>query len=110
MATLTLTAASPGQMERVRASVAKYFESVNRDDLSRIVTDGEGDDFPEVQVALGLLKEQLDVLDRFRAALLEYAAPDFWDDSLPGGSLAQHDSGEMARNVLAGRPHFFHRD
>lgn len=103
-------AAARPELELARTLVASFFEALKREDLSRLVREGEGDDFPEVQTAATLLEEQSDALRRFRLALTEYADPDFWDDGLPGGSLAQHDAGEMARNVLSGRPHFFHRD
>ena len=84
--------------------------AIDRQDLARLVDQGDGDDFPELQAAAALLSEHSALIDRLRAALVEYAAADFWDDSLPGGPLALHDAGEMARNVLSGRPHFFHRD
>lgn len=97
-------------MAQARAFAAKLFVAMRRDDLAGMVAEGEGDDFAEVQVAAQLFQERSDELERLRMALAEYAAPDFWDDSLPGGALALHDAGEMARNALAGRPPFFHRD
>lgn len=110
MTVRTLGAVRPQDLEQARLFAARLFEALKREDLSRLVRDGEGDDFQEVQIAAALFRDQSEQIGRFRSALIEYADPDFWDDSLPGGALAQHDAGEMARNVLAGRPHFFHRD
>ena len=93
-----------------RDFVAGYFDALNRDDLSRMVRAGHGDDFLEVQVAADLLAAQADMITRYQDALAQYADSAFWDQTLPGGALAFHDCGEMARNVLNGRPAFFHRD
>lgn len=110
MQTDTQGAAANTQLALARDFVVKYFVAIDRQDLARLVDQGDGDDFPELQAAAALLSEHSALIDRLRAALVEYAAADFWDDSLPGGPLALHDAGEMARNVLSGRPHFFHRD
>lgn len=75
-----------------------------------MVLAGAGDDFPEVLAAIALIETQVSRSARHEAALKAYADDDFWDDDLPGGSLASHDRGEMARNVLMDRPPFFHRD
>ncbi|MXO99603.1 hypothetical protein GRI97_11450 [Altererythrobacter xixiisoli] len=87
-----------------------YLRATGRDDLAALVAAGEGDDFPEVRSAAAALRGLGDVLTRYEAALRQYAEADFWDDDWPGGALARHDHGEMARNVLNGRPPFFHRD
>ncbi|MGO4170011.1 hypothetical protein [Novosphingobium sp. YAF33] len=93
-----------------RSFVSGYLEAAGRADLSHMVRAGEGDDFPEVRAAVEMLSVQADVLRRYEEALGQYADPGFWDEATPGGALALHDSGQMARNVLGGRPPFFHRD
>jgi hypothetical protein len=96
--------------EMARQFAARYFAALKRDDLSRLVLAGDGDDFEEVQAAREVLAGHADRLARYELALTQYAEADFWDDATPGGALAGHDGGEMARNVLAGRPAVFHRD
>jgi hypothetical protein len=93
-----------------REFAAGWFEAVERPDLARMVRDGEGDDFAEVRSARRLLAAQAARLAHYENALAQYADPEFWDEAYPGGPLALHDRGEMARNVLEGRPAFFHRD
>lgn len=93
-----------------REFVAAYFAAVQREDLAGLVLAGSGDDFEEVRAAENLLSLQASRIARYELALAQYAEVDFWDDTMPGGSLATHDGGEMARNVLAGKPPFFHRD
>lgn len=93
-----------------RELVAQMFNSLRRTDLGALVAAGEADDFPEVVLATALMQEQADQMARQFDALRQYADPAFWDDDTPGGPLAAHDRGEMARNVLLGRPAFFHRD
>lgn len=93
-----------------RAFVEALFQSLRRGDLAMLVAAGEGDDFPEVRIAAGLLEDRSRRLATQENALRQYADPGFWEDDAPGGSLASHDRGEMAANVLAGRPAFFHRD
>lgn len=93
-----------------RAFVAAFYEGLQRQDLAAMVRGGEGDDFPEVTLAKVMLQERSVRLAHMEDALRQYADPDFWDDDAPGGSLAAHDRGEMAANVLLGKPAFFHRD
>lgn len=93
-----------------RELVAAIYAAIDRVDLSRIVGEGHGDDFPEVRTAATLLRKYAQGMTRYRSALIQYAEPAFWDDSLPGGALAFHDKGEMAANVLSGKPAFSHRD
>ncbi|SLK04088.1 hypothetical protein SAMN06295987_104339 [Novosphingobium mathurense] len=95
---------------RAREAAARYFDGLDRSDLSRLALGGGGDDLSEVQVAASLLKAEEERLSRYEGALRQYADRDFWDETMPGGPLALHDGGEMARNVLAGRAAFFHRD
>jgi hypothetical protein len=89
---------------------ADYFAAINRADLAGMVRAGKADDFPEIQAAIALLRAHADKIARYEDALAQYADPALWDQAMPGGPLAIHDSGEMARNVLQGRPAFYHRD
>lgn len=97
-------------VEQARDLAAAFLNGMRRQDLATMVLAGGGDDFPEVLTAMALLEAQAARSERHEAALRAYADAEFWDDRLPGGSLASHDKGEMARNVLMGRPPFFHRD
>lgn len=101
---------APNSRAAARSFVAAMFRSLRRTDLAALVAAGEGDDFPEMGMAATLFEEHADQVARQSDALRQYSDPSFWDDEAPGGSLAAHDRGEMARNVLAGRPAFFHRD
>lgn len=93
-----------------RVLVAEMLGAMRRTDLAALVAAGEGDDFPEVLTATALLEQHAAQTAAQVDALRHYADPDFWDEATPGGALAAHDRGEMARNVLRGRPPFFHRD
>lgn len=97
-------------IDQARRFAADYLAGVGRSDLAPLVLAGGGDDFPEVASAMDLLNRQAEQSARQQQALRAYADPGFWDDDLPGGSLASHDKGEIARNVLAGLPPFHHRD
>lgn len=97
-------------VELARELVAAVYAAIDRADLSRIVGEGHGDDFPEVRKAASVLRHYAQGMAHYRTALVQYAEPAFWDDSLPGGALAFHDKGEMATNVLKGKPAFSHRD
>lgn len=101
---------APQILPQARRFVAEFLHGLRRADLAAIVEAGGGDDFPEVLIAGALLQEQADRTIRQEQALRQYADPGFWEDDTPGGSLASHDRGEMAANVLAGKPAFFHRD
>lgn len=91
---------------QARAFAAAFLEGMRRQDLALIVRAGEGDDFPEVISAAALLEGYAGNSALQEEALRLYADVDFWDEDLPGGSLAAHDKGQMARNVLAGRSPF----
>lgn len=93
-------------LDQARELAAAFLDGLRRQDLAVMVRAGEGDDFPEVATALALLERQAAYSDHRDEALKAYADAEFWDEALPGGSLASHDRGEMARNVLAGRPPF----
>lgn len=93
-----------------REIAASVFNATSREDLADMVLSGKGDDFPEVTAILAGLGELSARSQILEDALRVYADPEFWDDELPGGSLAHHDGGEAARNALSGRRPFFHRD
>ena len=99
-----------GNLLTARRFAAEVLEASSRADLARIVLRGDGDDFPEVKAALAALDRLHERIARQDEALRVYADPDFWEDDLPNGSLALHDRGEVARNALAGKRPFFHRD
>lgn len=90
--------------------VAKVYDAVNRPDLAAMIRAGQAEDFPEIADTAALLEHETARIGRYESALRQYADPGLWDDTTPGGMLALHDAGEMARNVLAGRPVFNHRD
>jgi len=90
--------------------VSSIYDAINRPDLSGMIRNGKADDFPEIKAAATLLAEEKSRRDRYEVALRQYADPGFWDETGPGGALAHYDGGEMARNVLVGRPAFYHRD
>ena len=85
-----------------RRIAAAHFHEVGRDDIERAVLAGQGDDFPEVQVALLAIRDLGTKLERFKRALDAYADRDFWGDGDCYAALAFHDQGEIARAALAG--------
>jgi hypothetical protein len=89
--------------EQARAFAAAFLSGLRRQDLAAMVLAGAGDDFPEVLAATALIEDLAARGAHCAAALKAYADPEFWDEDLPGGALASHDKGAMARNVLAGR-------
>jgi hypothetical protein len=97
-------------LQQARQSAADYFGSIARPDLAEVVIAGGGDDFDEVRAAAQALSLQAERIARYEQALRQYADAEFWNEDLPGGALSSHDRGEMARNVLAGRSPFYHRD
>lgn len=103
-------AGRPGGLDLAAQLVSNFYDAIGRPDLSEMVRQGKAGDFPEIKAAAALLADHSTRLERYESALRQYADPGFWDDAMPGRSLASHDGGEMARNVLAGRPPFFHRD
>ncbi len=94
-------------LRKARDFVATMFEAQRRADLAILVRNGAGDDFPEVLAAVALLQDLSDGSAYREEALRAYADAEFWDEDLPGGSLASHDRGTMARNVMAGLPPLF---
>ncbi|WP_157098549.1 hypothetical protein [Novosphingobium rosa] len=101
---------APKSLNLAARLVADMYDAINRPDLSGMIRTGQAEDFPEIKAATALLEQDAAQRHRYEAALSQYADPGFWDDMTPGGALALHDGGEMARNVLAGRPAFNHRD
>ena len=108
--TLAPGSGTPKGLTLATLLVAGIYEAINRPDLSGMIRAGDADAFPEIAAAAALLDQDARRLERYETALSQYADPGFWDDMAPGGVLALHDGGEMARNVLAGRPAFDHRD
>lgn len=90
--------------------VADVYDAINRPDLAAMIRAGDAKDFPEIATTAALLTQNAGQMARYESALRQYADPGFWDTMAPGGALALYDGGEMARNVLAGRPAFDHRD
>lgn len=80
---------------------------MRRQDLALMMRAGAGDDFPEIVTAEALLSDYAERAGHQQEALRAYANRKFWDDDLPGGSLALHDRGQMARNALAGKSPFY---
>ncbi len=105
-----LTGPVETMLQQAREAAAELLTQAGRADLAATVLAGRGDDFPEVAGALAALRQFGRRLAHYDSALRQYAEADFWDDDMPGGALARHDRGEMARNVLNGKPAFFHRD
>ncbi|MGF7146481.1 hypothetical protein FHS96_000090 [Sphingomonas zeicaulis] len=93
-----------------RAIVAELLRATGRAGDAALVEAGGAEDFPELVAARQVLGTVLARQQRLEAGLACYADDAFWDDGLPGGALAGHDRGEIARNVLAGRAIFAHRD
>jgi hypothetical protein len=105
------TAAGKGRGIKLAAQlVSDLYDAINRPDLSGMIQEGKADDFPEVKTAAALLELETVRLDRYEVVLRQYADPGFWEGIGSGSPLAVYDGGEMARNVLAGRPAFYHRD
>lgn len=97
-------------LKEAREIAGELFAAASRSDLAALARRGDGDDFTEVAVLAAILQKRADRAAQQEQALRWYADESFWDDQLPGGSLALHDRGEIARNVLAGRRPFYHRD
>lgn len=97
-------------LKEAREIAGELFAAASRPDLAALARMGDGDDFTEVAVLAAILEKRADRTAQQEQALRWYADESFWDDQLPGGSLALHDRGEIARNVLAGRRPFYHRD
>lgn len=92
-------------IDEARKLAAAFLTAQGQAHNAEIVSNGKGDDFPEVQAIIMTLTEQSDRMTRYEQALHFYASDDFWEE-MSGGALASHDRGEMARNVLDGRTPF----
>ena len=94
-----------------RRAAAAYLIRAGHSDDARVVSNGGGDDYVEVRVALqavGAAAERIGCLER---ALACYADQSFWDADTPEASLAFHDEGEIARSALNGKELYaLHRD
>jgi hypothetical protein len=97
-------------LDRAAQLVSVLYDALGRPDLAGMIRDGKADDFPEIGTAASLLEAEAQRVARYEIALRQYADPDFWDGIGTAAPLAVYDGGEMARNVLAGRPAFYHRD
>jgi hypothetical protein len=85
-----------------RKLVAAHFQAVGRDDLSRMILAGQGDDMPEMAIALQARRDLMSMVERFERALAAYADESFWGDGECYSSLAYYDQGQVARAALAG--------
>lgn len=92
-------------IEESRRIASRFLDANGQAHNAAIVRDGRGDDFPEVQAILFVLREQSDRMTRYEQALACYSDEGFWEVA-SAGSLAEHDRGDMARNVLSGRTPF----
>ena len=94
-----------------RRAAAAYLVSVGRSDDARVVSNGGGDDFLEVRVALQAIGATVEQVGRLERALACYADQTFWDGDIPEASLAFHDGGDIARSALNGKELYaLHRD
>ena len=89
-------------IEKAREFAAVFLDGMRRQDLALMIRAGHGDDFPEVVTAAALLDQQVAQISMHEEAIKAYADTEFWEDGLPGGSLASHDKGQMARMSLSG--------
>lgn len=71
-----------------RRAAAAYLVSVGRSDDARVVSNGGGDDFLEVRVALQAVKATVEQVGLLERALACYADQAFWDGDIPEASLA----------------------
>lgn len=92
-------------VEESRKIASRYLEESGQAHNAALVKDGRGDDFPEFRAVLFVLREQADRMTRYEQALACYSDESFWEEA-SAGSLAEHDRGDMARNVLRGRTPF----
>jgi len=85
-----------------RQLAAAHFQDAGREDLARMVVAGQGDDLPELTIALRAMHDLMPAIERFERALAAYADGDFWGDGEWYSTLAFHDQGKVARAALAG--------
>ncbi|WP_019834376.1 hypothetical protein [Sphingomonas sp. PR090111-T3T-6A] len=98
-------------IRKARKAAASYLAAQGKAVDAEIVRKGGGDDFPEVAIAVALLRQDGDELGRYERALRSYADPGFWDAEIAEAALAYHDQGLIARAALDGRELFaMHRD
>jgi hypothetical protein len=89
-------------LAEARLIAAAHVRRAGRDDIGQMIVAGQGDDFPEVEIALATLRTVTGTIERFERALSAYADRDFWGDGDCHAALAFHDQGEIARAALAG--------
>jgi hypothetical protein len=98
-------------IRRAREAAADYLAAQGKAVDADIVRKGGGDDFPEVAIAIALLRQDEDERGRYQRALQSYADPGFWDAEIVEATLAYHDQGIIARAALDGLELFeVHRD
>ncbi len=94
-----------------RRTAAAFLISAGRLDDAGVVSNGGGDDYVEVRVALHIVGATAERVGRLERALACYADQTFWDGDIPEASLAYHDGGEIARSALNGKELYaLHRD
>ena len=99
------------RLQKAREAAADYLAAQGKAADAEIVRKGGGDDFPEVAIAMALLRQDEDERRRYERALQSYADPGFWDAEIVEATLAYHDQGIIARAALEGFELFeIHRD
>ncbi len=100
-----------GAIDQARRIASELLVAKGRVNDARIVADGGGDDFAEVQIARWITEATRGHVTRLERALRCYADPSFWDAECAEASLAFHDGGEIARSALVGKELYAqHRD
>ena len=87
---------------QARRIVEAHLAASGQAEMAHIVACGEGDDFPEIALALRAVSQAMDLIARMTRTLGAYADHDFWGEGDCHASLAFHDRGEFARQTLAG--------
>jgi hypothetical protein len=93
-------------LEFARNAAASFLRSRGRERDADFIMSGGGDDFPEVQLTLSVLRAAGERIGRMVRALKCYADPTFWEDVAGSPSLASFDQGEIAMNAIAGKELF----
>lgn len=94
--------ANPALLQ-ARRIVEAHLIATGHGEMASVVARGDGDDFPEIALALRAVSQSTDVIARMKRTLSAYADHDFWGEGDFHASLAFHDLGEFARETLAGK-------